>query len=201
MKISKLLLIALFAVTTAGIVTAQDTPDVPDAPVLREDEIRNRSIDLERVRRDSRSKSEPGKVTMTDDLEEKYPQIKEDFEGMQIQQGMIVRAYTTGDTPDYAVISESAGKIEKHAKRLDTNLFASVPKEEKKKEKEEAEKSVRDLIIELDAAIGELVGSEMFLNLRVVDPDVAFKTHTHVLRVRDLSAALSAKAAKMNEQK
>ncbi len=198
------IILAVGAAAAVG-VYAQDAPTppspppVPDTPVVRNDDIRLRSVELERIKREAeKNESAKTETAVKDDLEKKYPEIKEDFEGIQISQAAIVRAYTTGEKIDYSLIHSSAEQINKHARRLNSNLFNSENAEEKKKEhkEEKAEtKSVRDLIVELDNAIGAAVSSKMFENLRVVDPEVAKKTQTDILAIERLSSELS-KAAK-----
>lgn len=184
-------------------VNAQDAPappPVPDAPVLRDDNIRLRSVEMERARRDAAKKdTDPNAATVNSEIEKKYPEIKEDYEGMQLSQMAIVKAYTMSENIDYKAINASADKINKHAKRLNSNLFSSDPQKKKDKDddEEKEEKSVRDLIVALDNAIGAVASSKMFQNLRVVDPEVANKTQADLMSVMKISSELAEAAGKM----
>ena len=198
--------IFIILLTTAiSDVKAQDAPapappPVPDAPVLRDDSIRLRSVEMERARRDAAKRnSNPDAPVVNSEIDKKYPEIKEDYEGLQLSQMAIVKAYTMSENVDYKAINASANKINKHAKRLNSNLFAEEKKKKKDKEKDEEKeiKSVRDLIVELDNAIGAVATSKMFQNLRVVDPEVAKKTQTDLMNVMRISSELSEAAGKM----
>lgn len=184
----------LLALMTTS-VNAQEPPATPDAPVLRDDNIRQRSIEMERIKRDANKKSS-NKPAVRSDIETKYPQIKEDFEGIQLSQQAIIKAYSNGEKIDYKTISSSAKQINKHAKRLNSNLFTET-KKKKKKDKEKKPKSVRDLIVELDNAIGAVITSKMFQNLRVVDPQIAEKTQADLMNVMRISSELSEITKKM----
>lgn len=193
------ILVIILAAAATGI-NAQEAPPppaVPDAPVLRDDSIRMRSVELERVKREA-AKRDTGPGAVNEGIDKKYPEIKEDFEGMQFAQMEIVKAYTMSDQIDYEAIASAAGKITKHARRLDSNLFVSKIKDKKKEdEDEEKAKSVRDLIVELDNAIGRVATSKMFQNLRVVDPEIAKKTQLDLYGVMRISTELAEEAEKM----
>jgi hypothetical protein len=99
-------------------------------------------------------------------------------------------------------------EINKSALRLNSNLFPAPEAEKKKSEKQEVKKdaiennpkptkSVRDLIVDLDNAIGSFANSPMFQNLRVVDPEVSAKTKLDLDKIIVLSNLLDAEARKM----
>lgn len=197
----KIILLVTFILLATFLTIAQEPADIPAAPatpVLRDDNIRMRSVDLERAKQDA-AKNNVEATTVTDDIEKKYPEIKEDFESMQLSQAAIIEAYTMSQKIDYAIIEASAGKINKNAKRLDSNLFLSKTKEKTKdKDKDEKEtKSIRNLIIDLDNAIGDVTTSPMFQNLRVIDSEVAKKTQADLAKIMSLSDELSEAAKKM----
>lgn len=192
----KIILLITFVFALTYIINAQPPTEVPSAPatpVVRDDNIKLRSVELERVKRDA-AKRDSDAVVVNRNIDKKYPEIKEDFEGIQLSQAAIIKAYTTSKTIDYAMIEASAKKINKHAKRLDSNLFSTRGKLKKDKKKK---KTVKDLIVELDQAIGDVAGSKMFQNLRVVEPRVAKKTQNDLLKVKRISKKLSAEAKKM----
>src|SRR5258706_3600174 len=171
---------------------------------LGDDSIKMRSIEMERIKRETQRVEAATFAPINTDMAVKFPQIKEDFEGIQISETAIVTAYTTGKTIDYSLIESSADAIYKKAKRLDSNLFAASAEkkvdpssDDKPKQKTEKTKSARDLIIELDSTIGSFVSSKIFGNIRVIEPEVAIKTRTDLLKILDLSEKLSLEAKKL----
>lgn len=209
-----LVLIALaFASATGSHVYAQlaSPPGAGDKD-LRDTDVKRRSIEMERIERDAKKRSgKPAKSQAPkneDRLAAKYAEIKTDYEQIQLSQNAIVKAYQTGGKIDYAQIGKSAGEINKSAARLNANLFpvpieenANSKEEEKKKDKTEKQfktaKSTRDLIIDLDGAIGSFATSSMFQNLRVVDPQVSAKTKLDLEKIIELSALLDFEARKL----
>ncbi len=202
MKKTIILITVVFAATFS--LTAQEPENVPTAPatpVVRDDDIRLRSIELERVKRDAAKNNEgqndPATSSINKEIDKKYPEIKEDFEGMQLSQAAIIKAYTTGDKIDYAMIEASADQINKNAERLNSNLFEAKLESKSDDEEEKEAKSIRNIIVELDNAIGDVATSKMFLNLRVVDPEIAQKTQEDLAKVLMLSTELSEAARKL----
>ena len=154
---------------------------------LSDKNIKTRSIDLERVDRDAAKTNSPAaapSVGAEDKLAAKYAEIKTDFEQIQLSQNAIIKAYQGSGKIDYIQIGKSALEINKSSRRLDSNLFPGMtnenPDDEKEKQTGKKElkpsKTVRDLIVELDEAIGNFASSSMFQNLRLIDPKVAIKT-------------------------
>lgn len=205
MKKSILLFLMVSAAAVFSNVAAQqETPAGAGDKSLRDESIRMRSIDLERAKRDAdKTKSAPTAgvtASINADIDKKFPQIKEDFEGIQNHQAAIIKAYTTGESIDYKQIKTSADEINERAKRLDGNLFAEKAAEKKADSKENDDKKTReikDLIVELDNAIGDFTTSPMFQNLRVVNPEVAGKTQTDLVKIMETSKILSKEAGKM----
>ncbi len=183
----------IFAASVFSNVSAQVAPPGAGDTDLRDDNVRMRSNELERIKRDSDKTTSASPINS--EIDTKYPEIKEDFEGIQMAQAAIIKSYSTGENIDYKQIKTSAEEIGKNAKRLDSNLFSA--KLEKKADKNKAEKSVRDLIVDLDNAIGDFVLSTMFQNLRVVDPEIAQKTQLDLANIMELSNKLSKEAGKM----
>jgi hypothetical protein len=199
-----LFLIVCAAAIFSNVAAQQETPAGAGDKSLRDESIRMRSIDLERAKRDadkSKSASSPGvTASINTDIDKKYPQIKEDFEGIQNNQAAIIKAYTTGESIDYKQIRNSADEINKRAKRLDENLFVEKAEEKKAEPKENGDKKtkeIKELIVELDNAIGDFTTSPMFQNLRVVSPEVAGKTQVDLAKIMEISKILSKEADKM----
>ncbi len=182
-----------------GWVNAQNVPP-PPAPVaesdLRDNSIKMRLIEIERFKRDA---TKPRPAESTTDREIRSAKTKENFEEIQKLQDAIIEAYTTGKSIDYARISRSASDIGNRGSWLNKNLFGANPDNpDADREKETyAQKSVRDLIIELDNAIGRFVQSPIFQEVRVVDLEVSEAARLELRNIVRLSNMLSVKAVKL----
>lgn len=170
---------------------------------LGDNAVKARSMEMERMKREARQSEAASFAPVNKDIVARFPQIKEDFEGIQIFQTSIVTAYTTGKAIDYVLIGVSAEGMNKKAKRLDSNLFAASSDKEgeeseanKDPQKTEKTQTVRELIIDLDKAIGDFVSSPIFGNIRGIDPEVAIKTRKDLIRIIKLSDSLYAEAKK-----
>lgn len=183
---------------------------------LRDTNVKNRSVELERVDRERRktnkSAANPA-ATAEDKLAAKYAEIKADYEQIQLSQDAIVKGYRGAGKIDYAEIGKSALEINERATRLNSNLFPAPPventqaekevkKEAKKTEKDlKPAKSIRDLIVELDEAIGIFATSSMFQNLRTVDVAVSAKAQLDLEKIIELSGLLNIEASKTATRK
>src|SRR5687768_8936937 len=92
----------IFAASVFSSVFAQVAPPGAGDTDLRDNSVRSRSNEIERIKRDA-DKTAPDSP-MNSEIDAKYPEIKEDFEGMQISQAAIIKAYSTGDNIDYKQI-------------------------------------------------------------------------------------------------
>lgn len=198
----KKIILSVFLMLAASVfsnVFGQLAPAGAGDRILADNDIKMRSVELDRVKRDANKNNSDSFAPINSEIKAKFPQIKEDFESVQILQAAIIKAYTTGKTIDYALIQTSADGINKKAKRLDANLFASKleKKDDKSKEKIVKPKSIRDLIVDLDNSIGSFVSSKIFGNIKTIDADVAIKTRTDLINILDLSDKLSKEANKM----
>lgn len=176
---------------------AQISPNpVIETEIRDNNSIRMRSLQLERVKRDS------NKVVWqaaTKEQTVKFAEIKEDFENIQKLQSTIVKTYTSGKKINFGKIDDSAAKISKKALRLDANLFGSESDERSKTKSndEVGTKSVRDLIIELDYAIGNFVRSPIFTNNKLIDSNMSEKSQIDLQKIIKLSEILSKEAKKL----
>lgn len=195
---------ALSAVFGQAAPAGAGTPPGGGDKNLADDAIKARSVEIERMKQELKRAEAASFAPINKEISAKFPQIKEDFEGLQISQAAIVKAYTMGKTIDYALIESSAGDISKKAKRLDSNLFA-VSSEKKAqptldgttKDKVEKPTTLPDLIVDLDNAIGRFVSSKLFANIKVIEPDVAISTRTDLINILHLSERLAAEAERL----
>lgn len=208
-----LLTFAFFILFGSNSYAQQTPPPGAGDRDLRDTDVKRRSMEMERVERDAKKSTGASAKNASpkneDRLAAKYGEIKTDYEQIQLSQDAVIKAYQTGNKIDYAQISKSAQEMNRSASRLNSNLFseaddekAEAKKEEKKKDKAEKEpkpaKTVRDLIVELDNTIASFATSQMFQNLRVVDPKVSAKTKLDLEKIIELSALLQAEAKKMD---
>lgn len=197
----------IFAASAVSSVFAQAAPPGAGTPPgggdknLGDDTIKARSIEMERAKQELKKAEAAQVAPINKQISAKFPQIKEDFEGLQISQAAIVKAYTTGKTIDYGLIETLTQDIAERAKRLDSNLFA-VPTEGVQSAKADmgntkvAKPGIRDLIIDLDNAVGRFVSSKLFANIQVIELEVAINTRADLNSILHLSEMLSAEAGR-----
>lgn len=200
----RILLIAIFIFITGSysLVSGQvDPPSIADNATPVNNDIKLRSVELERIKMEA---ERTATLRRENGTELKFSLIKEDFEGIQTEQMRIITAYTGGSAIDYGKISKSANKITEMAVRLRANVFSPAGGEDAIDGQAEEEnpylgKSVRDLIIELDKAIGEVVTNPMWQQLRVVDPEVSKTVEASLVNVINASNALWIEASEMKK--
>lgn len=188
---------------SAGSVIAQTIPGVPNGAVTRDSRddydngIRIRSIELERIKRESYRSALAAKSAENRRIN--YSQIKKDFELIQRIQNAIVKTYVTGKQINYERISELALKLKECAERLDKNLSLSTEIAEQDSKKKNSEPDdVKDLIVILDKTIGKFVSSPIFDNLQIIGTKDAKKAEFELKNIIRLSDYLAQKA---DEQK
>jgi hypothetical protein len=185
---------SLFFVCLAIPVAAQSVTPSPIANTEIRDNgsIRMRSLEFERVKRDFFKNA--GKGSPRDALL-RFERFKQDFEGLQKTQDRIVKTYTTGATINLSRIARLSAELSKKALRLYSNLFGTSS--DLNREKDAAvTKGVRDLIIDLDDAVGDFVTSPFFADDKLVDQRISEKTQADLRRVIDLSISLAGEAKK-----
>lgn len=189
---------AIFSMISAQLPGAP--PGAGDS-TLRDDNIRLRSIELERIKRQSLSKDSEDYGTINPNLESKFSQIKEDFENIQIYEAAIIKAYTMSKQIDYKLIASSAKDLNKKSKRLDANLFLyKVEPEEKDQTTSANDKKnydLKELIINLDKAMGEFVTSKIFVDHKTIDAVAATKARKDLANVLKFSEMLAKEAGKL----
>lgn len=197
MKNSIFLFVILFV--WFGNIFAQNVPGVPNGAVAKDSRddydngIRMRSIELERIKRESYRSAKAAKAAENRRLN--YSQIKKDFELIQSLQNQIVKTYTTGNKINYERIGELASRLNDCAIRLDKNLSLSVEDSKQKSKKKNSEpEDVKDTIVILDRSIGKFITSPIFQNLNVVEPTDAEKAEFELQNVIRLSSLLERKA-------
>jgi hypothetical protein len=158
------------------------------------DGARVRSSELERVKRDAEKPDRKAEESP----EDKFPQIKEDFERIQIVNGEVLQA---GGSPDYVRLSEAAEEVRRRAERLKSNLFEPEPEKKPKGEGVEAtaQTDLKSLLSELDGALARFVNSPIFQNTRVVNPQESAEARRELDEVIKLSTRVSKEADKLKK--
>lgn len=168
--------------------------------------VKNRSIELERIKRDAEKPDVKGQQSPSPEAIAKFEEIKEDFEGLQRKQDEILKAYTAGKQADFEKIAWNSEQMNRHAVRLETNLFPTVEgKKGKKKPKDEksADKpaftlpsDLRSLIVEQDNTLASFVSNPMFTNPQVANVGDNTKAHAELKKLILLTAAVKVEAEK-----
>ncbi|MBC7931495.1 MAG: hypothetical protein H7Z38_13105 [Rubrivivax sp.] len=188
--------VAVVAATSLSPALAQGPPPGgPDKNMKGEmDGVRERSGEIERVKRDAEKPDKKSEKPPDD----KFPQIKEDFERIQIINSDVLQAV---GTPDYGRLSEAAEEVRKRAARLKSNLFA--PESEKKSKGEVGEArdqpELKSLLSALDDALARFVGSPIFQNTKVVNPQDSAKARLDLDEVIKLSTRVVKEVDKMKK--
>lgn len=208
MRILVLTLTVLLAGTAA--VLGQVPPPVADNANPQDRSLKDRSVDMERVKRDENKGVATGKAGEAI-AETKFNEIKEDFEQIQVAQSEIVATYQKPGKIDYRSISTRAEQISKRGTRLKENLFPPPPqkddKKKKKKNKDKDEKpaevtetrrvpdDVKTLIADIDNTLALFVANAMFSNTRVVNADDHARAKSDLEHIVALSSKLQTVSA------
>jgi hypothetical protein len=191
----KCLFVILLVLGSFAAAFAQSIPGVPNGSVGKnsrddfDNGIRIRSIELERIKRESL------RAAAADNRKMNFTQIKEDFELLQKLQNEIIKTYVTGKQINYGRISELSSKLNDCAERLDKNLLLSTEKTIKKSDKEDSDaEEIKGIIVVLDKSIGKFVSNPVFQNLNVIEPDDAEKAEIELQNIIRLSNFLARKA-------
>ena len=192
--------VAVAAVSSLSPAVAQSPgppPGGPDKNMKGEtDGVRGRSSEIERVKRDAEKRD--AKKAAEKSPEDKFPQIKEDFERIQIVNGEVLQA---GGAPDYGRLSEAAEEVRKRAARLKSNLFAPESEKNRKGEggEEKEEPDLKSLLAALDGALARFVGSPIFQNTQVVNPQDSAKARHDLDEIIKLSTRVVKEADKLKK--
>ena len=153
------------------------------SPKDRSIEDKYRADEIERVRREAVKPQQRYQTT-------RFPQIKEDFERIQLINSDVLQAITLKADPDYRRLSEAAAEVKKRATRLRSNLFPSEFRVESKQSEQQLKgpENLKLLLRELDKAITTFVHNPMFENTRVVNEEDSKKAQEDLEKIIDLSA-------------
>lgn len=171
MKNLSFLLILIFVFAAKGFAQLNNTtPQAIEAARQRTMDENMRSAEMERVRRQVNTDRIRAAAT-----NERFPEIKEDFERIQITNNQSLQTASIKENPDLKIISKAAVEIKKRALRLKSNLFPVSSKTDLNKENERQEQDkflkleLKTLVIQIDNAIYRLVSNNIFQNIKLVN--------------------------------
>lgn len=168
--------------------TAAQDPTVPSrrAPAISRD-MRYREWILKELERKGR-KATPGE-------ELNWKQIRDDFRSIQLESKSL-RETASSDPIDLKAVETSAGKIQKIANRLKSNLLLPEPETEEKAQPNKVDDvGMQTLVSALDGVIRRFVTNPTFDDSAVLEIELAIKAGHDLDRVIDLSRAVKKKAA------
>lgn len=174
---------ASISVTQAADAARQSTTD-----------IKNRSMELERMVREAR-----GNNASSNKNNLKFPEIKEDFERIQIVNTNSLQIPSAKENPDYKAIFKAILEIKKRASRLKTNLFPVLLKEDIQKEsirkyqEKSMKKEMKALAIEIDNTLFSFVSNNIFQNIKLVDLKDSQKAETDLEKIIALCSVIETK--------
>ena len=192
--IKKLLLVIFLFTVCATATPAQKTPE--QSILNAQDQffdIKKRSIELERVKRDSE------KRPVNKDNHSKFPEIKKDFEAIQKINLELFRLTSSKIPLDHSAVAKLASEINQRSLRLRANLFEPESGQKETEEKQQsalASKSLETLLSALDESIGSFVHSSIFQNLKLVDTADSLKAQKDLETVINLSQAIKLRTKK-----
>lgn len=202
----------VFVLTASVVCYGQVTPPGAGDTNLSGSDIKSRSIELQRVKKDAEKSNEKskgkkddkksiGKRTPTTAPELNFNEIKEDFEQIQLINTEKIQKNAEDKQLKYSLIDEAAAEIERRAMRLKANLFSSKEKKkDEKKKKPDAVESQENAdfkarIAALDNSIARFVANPMFRNLKIIEPEDSAAAEEELDLVIKLSEAVSRQAS------
>jgi hypothetical protein len=164
--------------SSASMLSQVPPPPVADNANPQDRSLKDRSVGLERAKREEAKGVVTGKSSEAISAA-KFNEIKEDFEQLQITQSAIVEAYRTAKNIDYKLISTGAEQVVSRGERLARNLFPPGPQKEEQRKKDQAQEQqpelrvlpddIRSLIVEMDNTLGVFVANPMFSDARIAN--------------------------------
>lgn len=155
-------------------------------------EMRERASELARIREEL-NKPEERKA------EPSFPQIKKDFEKLQIVNTEKLQAKSSVNSLNYKLINNASQEIKSRAYKIRTNLFPT-DKSDIKNVKIPENLSAEDfmkIIIALDNTIYHFVSSPIFQNTKLVKPEDSEYAQKELNRIILLSHILEMSAEKL----
>ena len=183
--INKIISAMIFLLVMSAVTTLAQSPEKSVLEARdRFSDIKKRSIELERMKR------EAGKRPANKDVTREFPNIKEDFEQIQILNNNILKL-TSAETPiNYAVVLKSVSEINHRAVRLNSNLFSTEPdkkKNPKRKNQTVKRQKIKKLLDNLEKSINSFSNNSIFQNLNLVNSEDSLKAQKDLENIIEIS--------------
>lgn len=195
MKKQLLLAISLLIFCAAATAAQVNTEQAVINARAQLNDIKNRSIELERVKR------EANKRPADENYTPKFPEIKIDFEQIQNLNSDIFKLNTIKTPTNYSAVLRFVSEINHRAVRLKSNLFSADLKEKKElKDKQQpiAESpDMKILLANLDKSINSFVHNPMFQNINIVSSEDSLKAQKDLENIIKISYEIKEKAKKL----
>lgn len=186
-----LLLIVSAATATAQSSAEQSAKNARD----RFSDIKNRSFEMERVKRDA------NKRITSDNSTPKFPMIKEDFEQIQKINSDVLQITDLEKPINYALILKFVSEINQRAVRLKSNLFLAEQKHKKKaKNKQQIvieTQNLKTFLSDLDKSIKNFANSSIFQNINLVNLQDSLNAQNDLETVIKVSSIIEEIARKL----
>jgi hypothetical protein len=192
--------VALSSLADAALAGQSRTSAAARAARERNTELYHRQMKLNRLGEDARKASKSEREPQL-----ALKQIKEDFESLQSVNNDMMRDSAGDQALDFKLISESAGEINKRAKRLRANLAmpAAVKKDQDKKDQKKPEaiegEQMKATLIKLDSFIMSFVTNPLFQNPKVLDAQLSSRAGNDLDNIIELSHSISKSAEKLRK--
>lgn len=185
----KKLFLAIFLTTiSAAATTAQINPEKAVMTAREQfSDIKNRSMELERMKRESSRRPEG------DDSKLRFPLIKEDFEEIQKINNSIFRLTDAKKQAQHSIIFRLVSEMNARAVRLKSHLFANesgAKKESKTKRQIVERQDFKALFEALDESVNRFVHSPIFQNINVVNSKDSLQAQKDLETVIKVSDAI-----------
>lgn len=193
MKRTFVLAIVVVIITAMGVSAQSNVENAIQSARDKFSDLKNRSFELERTRRDADA---PVKPTSH---EVKFPEIKEDFEQIQLVNNDL-QPNAAQANPDFKAVYQAASEIRKRALRLQSNLFAPDVKKKSKKKAADTNDNDKEVDLkteanELEIAISKFIKNSMFQNIQVVNSEDSQRAQKELETVVKISSVMERQTA------
>jgi len=195
----------IFALASFEVSAQREAPAGASDKNLADRGVKDRSIELERIKRDAAKPDRKNEAQSSTDAA-RFEELKEDFENIQRLQDEVLTAYRTGKQIETQKIAGNAEQINKRAIRLESNLFPTTEEKKSSKKSKEVQKEepalpplpqdLKSLIAEQDNTLAKFVANPMFTNPSVANVNDQATARADLQKLIRLSAALKTEAEK-----
>lgn len=129
-------------------------------------------------------------------------QLKQDFKRIQVLRNNLARHMKSEGPPDYKVIADTAGELNKRANRLGAFMMPQTSGENSEKQRHQIELDgalMQSAVVTLCQRIDSFTGNPIFKVLHVVDVEQAAKAGEDLRGIIRLSARIKEGAERMNK--